>query len=72
VQDGVVGASFRAYFTGGRDIGDGRTPPDAEAGAGLGRGRAQAEPDGCDGPATIRAGEGEARRPGVRACRPSS
>jgi predicted DsbA family dithiol-disulfide isomerase len=46
VQDAVVEALFRAYFTEGRDLGDRQTLLDVVAGAGLDRGSAEAELDG--------------------------
>ncbi|MBN9523337.1 DsbA family oxidoreductase [bacterium] len=65
VQDAVVEALFRAYFTEGRDVGDRGTLLDVAAGAGLGRDPAEAELDSEDGLRAIRAEEGEARRVGV-------
>ena len=66
VQDAVVEALFRAYFTEGRDISRTPTLLDVVAGAGLGRGRAEAILSGDEGLAAIRAAEQEARRAGVQ------
>ncbi len=66
VQDDVVEALFRAYFTEGRDIGDRQTLLDVVAGAGLDRGRARAELDTDDGLAAVRAEEAEVHRLGVQ------
>ena len=66
VQDAVVEALFRAYFTLGRDIGDRGTLLELAAGAGLDRDLAAVELDGADGLEAIRAVEGEARRLGVQ------
>ena len=66
VQDAVVEALFRAYFTDGRDISDRGTLLDVVVGAGLKRDRAEAELNSEDTLASIRAEEGEARRLGVQ------
>ena len=66
IQDAVVEALFRAYFTEGRDVGDRQTLLDVVDGAGLGRGRAEAELDAEDGLAAIRAEEEQAHRLGVQ------
>jgi predicted DsbA family dithiol-disulfide isomerase len=66
VQDAVVEALFRAYFTEGRDIGDRQTLLDVVAGAGPDRGRAGAELDADDGLAAVRAEEEQAHRLGVQ------
>jgi predicted DsbA family dithiol-disulfide isomerase len=66
VQDAVVEALFRAYFTDGRDLGDRQTLLDVAAGAGLGRGWAEAELNSDDGLTAVRAEEEEARRLGVQ------
>jgi predicted DsbA family dithiol-disulfide isomerase len=65
VQDAVVEALFRAYFTEGRDIGDRQTLLDVVAEAGLDRGRAAAELDADAALAAVRAEEAAARRLGV-------
>jgi len=65
VQDAVVEALFRAYFTDGSDIGDRKVLLDVAAGAGLDRERAEAELDSDDSAAAIRTEEAEARRLGV-------
>jgi predicted DsbA family dithiol-disulfide isomerase len=65
VQDAVVEALFRAYFTDGRDIGVRAVLLDVVAGAGLGGERAEAELDSNDAAAAIRAEEAEGRRLGV-------
>src|SRR3954469_3680645 len=57
VQDAVVEALFRAYFTEGRDLSDPQILLDVVAGAGLDRGRAEVELDSGDGLAAIRAEE---------------
>jgi predicted DsbA family dithiol-disulfide isomerase len=66
IQDAVVEAVFRAYFTEGRDIGDLPTLLDVAAGAGLASGRAEAVLNGDDGLEAIRAAEDKARRADVR------
>jgi predicted DsbA family dithiol-disulfide isomerase len=65
VQDAVVEALFRAYFTDGIDVGDRKVLLDVAAGAGLDRERAEAELDSDDSTAAIRAEEDEARQLGV-------
>jgi predicted DsbA family dithiol-disulfide isomerase len=65
VQDAVVEALFRAYFTDGRDIGVRAVLLDVVAGAGLDRERAEVELDSNDSAAAIRAEESEGRRLGV-------
>ena len=65
VQDAVVEALFRAYFTEGRDISRTSVLLDVVAGAGLDRGRAEALLTGDEGLAAIRAAEEKARRAGV-------
>jgi len=58
VQDAVVEALFRAYFTEGRDIGNRQTLIDVAAEAGLDRKRAEAVLDGDEGIEAIKeAGE---------------
>jgi predicted DsbA family dithiol-disulfide isomerase len=66
VQDAVVEALFRAYFTEGRDISDTPTLLDVVAEAGLDRGRAEAVLSGDEGLAAIQAAEEEARQTGVQ------
>lgn len=65
VQDTVVEALFRAYFTDGRDISVRTVLLDVVAGAGLDRERAEVELDSDNSAAAIRAEEAEARRLGV-------
>jgi predicted DsbA family dithiol-disulfide isomerase len=65
IQDAVVEALFRAYFTNGRDISDRGTLLDVVAGAGLDRDRAGAELTGDGGLMAVRVEEEEARRIGV-------
>jgi predicted DsbA family dithiol-disulfide isomerase len=62
VQDAVVEALFRAYFTGGRDIGNRQTLLDVVAEAGLDRGKAEALLDGDDGLEAVRDAGQLARR----------
>src|SRR2546421_6598628 len=62
VQDAVVEALFRAYFTEGRDISRAAVLLDVVAEAGLDRGRAEAVLNSDEGLAAIRAGEEQARR----------
>ena len=62
MQDAVVEALFRAYFTDGRDISNRRTLLDVVADAGLERERAEAELNSEDGLKAIQAEEDEARR----------
>lgn len=57
VQDAVVEALFRAYFTEGRDIGDHETLLDVTADAGLERNAAEAVLNGDDGMEAIRQSE---------------
>ena len=66
VQDAVVEAVFRAYFTEGRDISRTAVLLDVVAEAGLDRGRAETFLNGDEGLAAIRAGEEQARRAGVQ------
>lgn len=66
IQDAVVEALFRAYFSAGRDISERQTLRDVVAEAGLDRGRAEAELDSDDGLAAIRAKDAEAHRLGVQ------
>jgi predicted DsbA family dithiol-disulfide isomerase len=66
VQDAVVEAVFRAYFTQGRDIGQTNVLLDVVAGAGLDRGRAEAVLSGDEGLVAIRAAEAHAHRTGVQ------
>jgi predicted DsbA family dithiol-disulfide isomerase len=66
VQDAVVEALFRAYFTEGRDIGHTPTLLDVVAGAGLDRGRAEATLKDDDGIEAIREAEKQAQASGVR------
>jgi predicted DsbA family dithiol-disulfide isomerase len=65
VQEAVVEALFKAYFTEGRDISNRGSLLDVAAEAGLDRDRAGAELAGDGGLAEVRAAEGEARRLGV-------
>jgi len=62
VQDGVVEALFRVYFTEGRDISDRQTLLDVGAVAGLDRGKAEAVLKGNDGLEVIREAEGLSQR----------
>jgi predicted DsbA family dithiol-disulfide isomerase len=62
VQDAVVEALFRAYFTEGRDIGDHETILDVTADAGLERSTVEAMLNGIDGMEAIRASEELSRR----------
>ena len=66
VQDAVVEAVFRAYFTEGRDISRTAVLLDVVAEAGLDRGRAEAVLNSDEGLAAIRAAEEQARRAGVQ------
>jgi len=66
VQDAVVEAVFRAYFTEGRDISRAAVLLDVVTEAGLDRGRAEAVLNSDDGLAAIRAGEEQARRAGAQ------
>lgn len=65
VQDAVVEALFRAYFTEGCDISDRTVLLDVVAGVGLDHEWAETELNSEDGLAAIRAEEDEARRLGV-------
>ena len=65
VQDAVVEAIFRGYFTEGRDITDVPTLLDVVAGAGLDRSRAESLLNSHEGMAEIRAAEEQARQTGV-------
>ncbi|APW60397.1 DsbA family oxidoreductase [Paludisphaera borealis] len=66
VQDAVVEALFRAYFTEGRDISHPPTLLEVVAGAGLDRGRAEAMLKDDDGIEAIRKAEEHARSSGVQ------
>ena len=66
VQDAVVEAFFRGYFTEGRDIGDRGTLLDLAERAGLDRGRAESLLGGDEGLESLRVAEAEARRLGVQ------
>jgi predicted DsbA family dithiol-disulfide isomerase len=66
VQDAVVEAIFRAYFTEGLDITHVPTLLNVASEAGLNRGRADELLSGDDGMEAIRAAEDEARRAGVQ------
>lgn len=57
VQDAVVEALFRAYFTQGRDIGDQHTLLDVTVDAGLERSAAEAVLNGDDGMKAVRQSE---------------
>ncbi len=65
VQDAVVEALFKAYFTEARDISDRKTLLNVVVGAGLEREEAEVELNSEDTLAAIRAEEDEARRLGV-------
>jgi predicted DsbA family dithiol-disulfide isomerase len=65
VQDAVVEALFRAYFTEGRDIGNHPTLLDVVAGAGLDRQKAEALLNSDDGLEAIKEADGLVRRFGV-------
>lgn len=65
VQDAVVEALFRAYFSDGRDIGERSVLLDVVVGAGLERERAESTLDSDDSATAVRAEEAEARRLGV-------
>jgi predicted DsbA family dithiol-disulfide isomerase len=62
VQDAVVEALFRAYFTEGRDIGKRQTLLDVVAGTGLGRGEAGAVLNGDGGREAVQEADALARR----------
>jgi predicted DsbA family dithiol-disulfide isomerase len=66
VQDAVVEAVFRAYFTEGRDISRSAVLLDVVAEAGLDRKRAETFLNGDEGLAAIREAEEQARRSGVQ------
>ena len=66
VQDAVVEAVFRAYFTEGRDISRSAVLLDVVAEGGLDRKRAETFLNGDEGLAAIRAAEEQARRGGVQ------
>jgi predicted DsbA family dithiol-disulfide isomerase len=66
VQDAVVEAVFRAYFTEGRDISRTAVLLDVVADGGLDRKRAETFLNGDEGLAAIRAAEEQARRGGVQ------
>jgi predicted DsbA family dithiol-disulfide isomerase len=66
VQDAVVEAFFRGYFTEGRDLGDRGTLLGLAAQAGLDRGRAESLLGGDDGLESLRAAEAQSRRAGVQ------
>jgi predicted DsbA family dithiol-disulfide isomerase len=65
VQDAVVEALFRAYFTDGRDIGKGQTLIDVVAESGLDRGKAESVLNGDDGLEAINEAIVQARQLGV-------
>jgi predicted DsbA family dithiol-disulfide isomerase len=65
VQDAVVEAIFRAYFTEGRDLSLRTTLLDAAAGAGLDRARATRWLEGDEGTAEVQAEEARGRLIGV-------
>lgn len=62
VQDAVVEALFRAYFTNGRDISDRQTLIDVVAEGGLDRERAEAMLDSSDGQEALRESDELGRR----------
>lgn len=62
VQDAVVEALFRAYFTDGRDISDRKTLLDVVAEAGLDRGKAEAVLTSAGGQEAIREADELSRR----------
>ena len=66
VQDAVVEALFRAYFTEGRDITDVPMLLDVVSDAGLDRGRASALLSSDDGVVAIKDAEHQAHRTGVQ------
>jgi predicted DsbA family dithiol-disulfide isomerase len=66
IQDAVVEAVFRAYFTEGRDISRTAVLLDVVAEAGLDRKRAETFLNSEEGLAAIRAAEEQARRGGVQ------
>jgi predicted DsbA family dithiol-disulfide isomerase len=65
VQDAVVEALFRGYFTEGRDIGDRGTLVGLAAHSGLDRGRAESLLLGEEGLESLRTAEAQSRRIGV-------
>jgi predicted DsbA family dithiol-disulfide isomerase len=62
VQDAVVEALFRSYFTEGRDIGNQQTLLDVVAEAGLDRGKAEAVLNGDEGLEAVKEADALARR----------
>jgi predicted DsbA family dithiol-disulfide isomerase len=66
VQDAVVEALFRAYFTEGQDITNLSTLLKVASEAGLDRSRGEALLNGGDGVEAIRAAEDDAKRTGVQ------
>ena len=66
IQDEVVEAVFRAYFTEGRDISRAAVLFDVMAEAGLDRNRAEAVLNSDEGLAAIQAAEEQGRRAGVQ------
>jgi predicted DsbA family dithiol-disulfide isomerase len=66
VQDAVMEALFRAYFTEGRDISRTPTLLDVVAEAGLDRSKAEGVLHGDEGVPEIRAAEEQSRRTGVQ------
>jgi predicted DsbA family dithiol-disulfide isomerase len=62
VQGAVVEALFRAYFTEGRDIGNGQALLDVVAEGGLDRGKAEAVLNGDDGLEAVKEADAQARR----------
>jgi predicted DsbA family dithiol-disulfide isomerase len=66
IQDAVVEAVFRAYFTDGRDISRATVLLAVVAEAGLDRNRAEAVLNSGEGLAAIQAAEEQARRAGVQ------
>jgi predicted DsbA family dithiol-disulfide isomerase len=62
VQDAVVEALFRAYFTEGRDISRRQTLLDVVAGAGLDRNQAETLLEGDEGMDAVKQAEAQARR----------
>lgn len=66
VQESVVEALFRAYFTEGRDLGHTPRLLDVAAETGLDRGRAEELLRGDEGRAEVRGAEVQARRLGVQ------
>lgn len=66
VQDAVVEAFFRGYFTEGRDLGDRDSLLDLAVRAGLDGSRAESMLDGDEGLESLRAAEESSRRLGVQ------